>query len=290
MININSIVSNALNACGVSAHRLVSLLICRAQINVKGRLTPIYAPHVNVYAQVQKLASKEKYADGAAYSPEAYKFWLSGNHMKLKGSECGADLIFADGRYYAVKEAVDDFLDNGWQSVVAYECAAPETAEKSVCAVRAAVYDFLKEHVIAGGVYLAGQNGVNAAYEDEYTLFSVIKTAPRGTSYSKFYKSADAQIMSFIKTVRVCFYGSNAEENAEKLAVLFNSSCGADFFKDRGVGALYSEVCSEGFMRTENLYNLPQSALNIYIGVEREVQLSTEYFDSVSIQIKEPLQ
>lgn len=292
MINVNKSVSSALHSAGISRFCDAYVHRCTGRQNIKGELFPLYGQAVRARAQAQKAPQAERLAGGAVQYAQAYKIWLDGCNIKLHGGQtpAGADLISLNGVYYRVKRIEDDYADSGWQCVTAYECPAPSPAPGAVPAYRAAVYDFFAAHIDNCPLYLAGQNGADTFGGGCMAIFGIDNSQTRGTVQSKFTGGREQHRLSITKRVHIAFFGQDACDKRDRFLLLFASSAGADFFNERGMGALYAEPSSEGFFRTENLHNLPCCGLNAYLGVDAQAELEQDYFDSVEITINKAIQ
>ena len=109
------------------------------QENSKGKITPIYAPGIEITAQVQS-ANDEKLAhsNGTGDSESIRRFYLYGNKgiypaPQIRPLARSGDIFKReDGTYWQATGRAEDFNASGWSSIMAtLQVKAPDLADSS---------------------------------------------------------------------------------------------------------------------------------------------------------------
>lgn len=161
-INLHQIVRQCIPA--LHPDETVLLIQSTGSVNVRGRMTPQYAPVIAVEAQIQSMGNDDLQSmESEARTKISRKAWLfsqTANELIPQGIirslQRGGDLLYrTDGSWWLVTAMMEDFSKSGWVSVsIVEQIEVPEEVEEMVA-------DFLKDALVTA------INDAVAAYKSE---------------------------------------------------------------------------------------------------------------------------
>ncbi|HWH86164.1 MAG TPA: hypothetical protein VNV36_05230 [Pseudomonas sp.] len=116
-MNLNKVVSGVLGS--VTPREDIALFRCTGQANVKGRLTPTYAPFVELLAKVQSVSDEAlKLIDRVGDNSKLLHFYLDGDWRGVfRPDGTGGDMIYARQQWWLINAVPEDFSHAGWVCV-----------------------------------------------------------------------------------------------------------------------------------------------------------------------------
>lgn len=116
-MNLNSLVSGIIGT--VTPLEEVNLFRCTGQANVKGVITPTYAPMVPVMADVQSVGDAVlKLIDRVGLNDKTLHFYLDGDWRGIfRPDGTGGDMIYARNNWWLITAVPEDYSNAGWVCV-----------------------------------------------------------------------------------------------------------------------------------------------------------------------------